>query len=124
MSQIPGTNVAAPVVPFDTTDVHPSHEALYGKGGYRTVADNAARDAIPAARREHGMLVFTIDSDKVWQLTGDLTTWVEFASASSDSLANLSDVQLTSPTSGDVLRYNGSKWADYSELNLTDGGNF
>jgi hypothetical protein len=40
------------------------------------------------------------------------------------SLATLSDVEITSADEGDVLRYNGSKWADYSELLLTDGGNF
>jgi hypothetical protein len=40
------------------------------------------------------------------------------------SLATLSDVQITSAADGDVLRYNGSKWADYAEIQLTDGGNF
>ena len=40
------------------------------------------------------------------------------------TLAGLTDVQITSAADGDVLRYNGSKWADYAEINLTDGGNF
>ena len=40
------------------------------------------------------------------------------------TLAELTDVQITSAAEGDVLRYNGSKWADHSELLLTDGGNF
>jgi hypothetical protein len=43
---------------------------------------------------------------------------------SATSLAELADVQLTAAAEGDVLRYNGSKWADYAEINLTDGGNF
>ena len=42
----------------------------------------------------------------------------------SSTLAGLTDVQITSAAEGDVLRYNGSKWADHSELLLTDGGNF
>lgn len=42
-----------------------------------TVADNTARDAIPADRREEGMWAYTIDTDKVWVLQGDLTSWVE-----------------------------------------------
>ncbi|MBU6222362.1 MAG: hypothetical protein KGR24_06370, partial [Planctomycetes bacterium] len=75
MAGIKGTNVAAPVVPFDTTDVHPSHEARYGKGGYRTAATTAERDAIPAARREAGMLVFVVVDSKVYRLGSDLTTW-------------------------------------------------
>lgn len=39
-------------------------------------------------------------------------------------LNGLSDVTITSATSGNVLRYNGSQWVNYSESNLTDGGNF
>jgi len=42
----------------------------------------------------------------------------------SSTLAGLADVQLTAAAEGDVLRYNGSKWADYAEIQLTDGGNF
>jgi hypothetical protein len=42
----------------------------------------------------------------------------------SSTLAGLTDVQITAAAEGDVLRYNGSKWADYAEVNLTDGGNF
>jgi hypothetical protein len=77
MAIIKGTNVLAPVVPFDTTDSHASHEARYGKGGYRSVADTAERDAIPALRREAGMLVFTINTQKAWRLNDNLTTWTE-----------------------------------------------
>jgi hypothetical protein len=44
--------------------------------------------------------------------------------AASEALNGLSDVTITSVAAGNVLRYNGSKWANYSESNLTDGGNF
>jgi hypothetical protein len=77
MSSIKGTNVLAPVVPFDTTDAHASHEARYGKGGYRSVADTAERDAIPALRREAGMAVFVTSLQKEYRLGSDLTTWSE-----------------------------------------------
>jgi hypothetical protein len=77
MSSIKGTNVLAPVVPFDTTDAHASHEARYGKGGYRSVADIAERDAIPALRREAGMLVLTLSDGIVWRLNNNLTTWTD-----------------------------------------------
>jgi hypothetical protein len=82
MSSIRGINVLAPVVPFDTTDSHASHEARYGKGGYRSVADIGERDAIPSLRRESGMLVCVLTDGKVWKLGSDLTTWSEFAVAS------------------------------------------
>jgi hypothetical protein len=84
MTQIKGTNVLAPVVPFDTTDSHASHEARYGKGGYRSVADTTERDGIPQPRREAGMLVHTASDGKTWKLSADLVSWTEFASASSD----------------------------------------
>lgn len=77
MASIKGTNVLAPVVPFDTTDAHASHEARYGRGGYRSVADQAERDAIPALRREAGMLVLTMSDGITWRLNDNLTTWTD-----------------------------------------------
>jgi hypothetical protein len=44
--------------------------------------------------------------------------------AASEALNGLSDVTITSVAAGNVLRYNGSKWVNYVETNLTDGGNF
>jgi len=79
MSGIQGTNIIAPVVPLDTTDVHPSHLALYGKGGYRTVATTTERDAIPSARREAGMLVWVTADSTAYQLGSNLTTWTTFS---------------------------------------------
>jgi len=77
---IVGQNLIAPVVPFSTADVHPSHLALYGKGGLRTVADTTERDAIPAARREAGMLVWVASLAAYQQLGSDLATWTAFSS--------------------------------------------
>lgn len=79
MAVIKGTNVVAPVVPLDTADVHPSHEARYGKGGYRSVATLAERDAIPPARREAGMLVYVSADDETWKLAADLVTWDQYS---------------------------------------------
>ena len=42
MSNIKGTNVASPIVPFTTDDTYATHEAKYGKGGFRTVQTIAA----------------------------------------------------------------------------------
>ena len=39
-------------------------------------------------------------------------------------LNGLNDVTIGIVASGDVLRYNGSQWVNYSEENLVDGGNF
>lgn len=77
MAAIKGTNVIAPVVPFSTTDTHATHEARYGRGGYRTVADNAERDAIPQLRREPGMLVWVASTQKAWRMNDNLSGWTE-----------------------------------------------
>lgn len=39
-------------------------------------------------------------------------------------LNGLTDVTIATVNSGDVLRYNGTQWVNYSEENLVDGGNF
>lgn len=57
MTKILGTNVASTVVPFTTLDSYPTHDARYGKGGYRSVSTIAERDSIPAPRRTVGMRV-------------------------------------------------------------------
>lgn len=85
MASIKGTNVLAPVVPFDSTDSHASHEARYGKGGFRSVSDTSERDAITQPRREAGMLVMTLSDGKTWKLASDLTTWSEFSAGLSSA---------------------------------------
>jgi len=47
------------------------------------------------------------------------------AQISNQSVLNgLTDVTIATVNSGDVLRYNGTQWVNYSEENLVDGGNF
>ena len=91
MSSLRGTNVLAPVVPFDTTDAHASHEARYGKGGYRSVADATERDAIPTLRREAGMLVWVTSLQKQYRLESDLTTWSEVVTSIESQIINGGD---------------------------------
>lgn len=40
------------------------------------------------------------------------------------SLPSSSDVEMTDIKTGDVLRWSGGKWRNYSETQLFDGGNF
>jgi len=80
MSKILGTNVAAPVVPFTTDDVYPSHVDEYGKGGLMALANVAARDAIPVGRLKLGMFVSTVEDETLWRLKSlDPVEWVAFA---------------------------------------------
>lgn len=69
MAKLTGTNVSAPLAPQDSADTYPTHLAQYGKGGWRTVATIAERNAIPAARLEPGSVAY-VEADKtpyLWQ---------------------------------------------------------
>jgi hypothetical protein len=122
MALIPGTNIAAPIVPGSTDDVFPTHDAQYGRGGYRAVANNAARDAIPAERRSAGMVVFTIATNLNWVLNADLTTW----RSSTPALENLQDVVINSKTENDIIMYDAVSraWVNKPQEVVVDGGNW
>lgn len=68
------------------SDVYPTHKAELCLGGYRSVADIATRDAIPAQRREEGMAVYVVADGKKYILKGgtDNTNWVEDAGGGAD----------------------------------------
>ena len=68
-------------------DVYPTHEAKFGKGGYRTVANIAERDDIPFERCEEGMLVTVLEDNTnnnetttyiLKQISRDDKTWKKF----------------------------------------------
>lgn len=61
-----GINLGAPILPATDEDIFPTHDARYGKGGYRSVANITERDAIPPARKEFGMVVHTRDDKLNW----------------------------------------------------------
>lgn len=78
MTAIKGTNVAAPIVPFDSADTYGTHDSTYGIGGWREVATTTIRDAIPSPRLRAGMLVYCADTNLTYKLDADLTTWRVF----------------------------------------------
>lgn len=73
-------NVTGTLAPTDTDDVYATHDSVYGKGGYREVADLLERNSITLARRSDGMLVYVQSEDKLYKLENGLenTNWVEF----------------------------------------------
>ncbi|QNE38998.1 hypothetical protein F1C16_05230 [Hymenobacter sp. NBH84] len=74
MSDIKGNNIGAPITPFTTEDIYPTHLAEYGKGGLRTVPDMAALNAIISARREWFMEVVVEATGKKYKLTKGLVS--------------------------------------------------
>ena len=83
MSNLYGTNVSATIKPFTTADNFPTHEAQYGKGGYRTVNSESDLTSISLERLEEGMLVYIKNNRKIYKYIGDTSTnnpndWEEF----------------------------------------------
>jgi hypothetical protein len=89
MAAIPGTVIGAQIVPSDSADTYSTHEDIYGKGGFRSVADLTERDSISTQRRKEGMLVFVTSEVKTYQLQGGITNsdWVLFDSGGSGSVS-------------------------------------
>ena len=56
------------VAPTNLADQYATHIDAFGKGGYRTLPDIAARDAIFDDRKSIGMLVYTESTDEIWKL--------------------------------------------------------
>lgn len=81
MADLKGTQVAASIVPFTDLDTYATHDAEYGKGGFRSVDTNEKRDAIPAARKVKGMVVRVNDTGLHWVWTG--SAWAEWLPKSS-----------------------------------------
>lgn len=91
MANIPGTNVAAMIVPFDDQDVFATHNDKYGRGGFRVCNTIAERDGISSLRRKAGMWVKVLSDDKIYELGADETnaSWREFTFNSNSSMGGI-----------------------------------
>ncbi|MEO0075010.1 MAG: hypothetical protein ABIK31_02745, partial [candidate division WOR-3 bacterium] len=109
---IPGTNIIDSIVPFTNFDNYPTHLAIYGKGGWRTVNSIAERDAIPSERREEGMVVHVLN-DNNYQLVGGITNthWQVLNISGSVGSVSKTYTQIGHGFSvGNVVYLNGSTW--------------
>ena len=59
--------LSAPVGVGASTDTFGTHYDYLGVGGFRSVADTTAMQAIPALRRRKGMLVYKIDNATIYK---------------------------------------------------------
>lgn len=96
MSSLYGTNVSATIKPFTTADNFPTHEAQYGKGGYRTVNSESDLTSISLERLEEGMLVYIKSNRKIYKYIGDTSTnnsndWEEFTVAAENEYYKVVD---------------------------------
>lgn len=50
-------SITGPLTTVNPSNTYATHDEGLGRGGYRTVANAGARDAIPAERRAPGMII-------------------------------------------------------------------
>lgn len=104
MAELKGTQVAASIVPFTDLDTYATHDAEYGKGGFRSVDTNEKRDAIPAARKVKGMVVRVNDTGLHWVWTG--SAWAEWLPKGSMVVDAALNATSTNPVQNKVITDN------------------
>lgn len=62
-NNLKGTVLYSGIVPTNIFDVYPTHSAIYGMGGFRSVKTIAERDAIPVERLEVGAKVLVSEQE-------------------------------------------------------------
>lgn len=77
MSNLKGTNVASGLTPFSSLDDYATHDALYGKGGYKSVATLAERDKIPKTRLTDGCMVFVRENNSKYVYNAETQTFTK-----------------------------------------------
>ena len=104
MAVIPGSvRVGGFIAPSDSTDTYATQSEEWGRGGWRTVADITARNAITADRRKIGMLVRVFDggtgTEKFYTLVGGIAdgNWTEqnFGGSAPTNMATVSTAAVT-----------------------------
>jgi hypothetical protein len=93
-----GTNIGAPVRPFDDRNTYATHVADEGQGGYHIVDTTALRNAIPYSRRELGMLCYCKDTLKTYKLISDPGSGSTSDTDWSDTLPKSTDILMTDST--------------------------
>ncbi len=101
------------------SNTFPLLEDIYVKGGYRSVADTTARDAINTGTLKPGTLVYTQADGKTWIYTA-ASTWVEKVSSAVGVYASQANFPTASASNPGALAFdqtthslfvaNGSAW--------------
>lgn len=110
-----GINVSAPIVPYTDQDTYPTHEAIYGKGGWKSVRTIEDLKAIPKGRLEDGCIVRVVES------SSSSRSAVEFYYDSSIKDGASIPSSITDPIEREVYPYKFRRWAPgYLPTKLSD----
>lgn len=101
MAELKGTQVAAIVVPFTDADKYATHDAEYGKGGFRSVSTIEDRDAIPVERKTEGMIVRVTANGLNYEWKNN--AWVEWLPKGNIVIDTALNVTSTNPVQNKVI---------------------
>lgn len=101
MAELKGTQVAAIVVPFTDADKYATHDAEYGKGGFRSVETIALRNAIPTERKTKGMVVRVNETGLHYYWNG--SAWTEWLPKGTMLVDAMFDIHSTNPVQNKVI---------------------
>lgn len=101
MAELKGTQVAAIVVPFTDADKYATHDAEYGKGGFRSVETIALRNAIPTERKTKGMVVRVNETGLHYYWNG--SAWTEWLPKGTMFVDAMFDINSTNPVQNKVI---------------------
>lgn len=101
MAELKGTQVAAIVVPFTDADKYATHDAEYGKGGFRSVETIALRDAISTERKTKGMVVRVNETGLHYYWNG--SAWTEWLPKGTMLVDAMFDIYSTNPVQNKVI---------------------
>lgn len=101
MAELKGTQVAAMVVPFTDADKYATHDAKYGKGGFRSVSTIADRDAIPVERKTEGMIVRVTANGLNYEWKNN--AWAEWSPKGNIVIDTALNVTSTNPVQNKVI---------------------
>ncbi len=62
MTKLLGTNIPSYISPYDSADKYPTHKAIYGQGGVRTVELQYGDYIAPIAKRSAGTIAISAGS--------------------------------------------------------------
>lgn len=101
MAELKGTQVAAIVVPFTDADKYATHDAEYGKGGFRSVETIDLRNAIPTERKTKGMVVRVNETGLHYYWNG--SAWTEWLPKGTMVVDAMFDINSTNPVQNKVI---------------------
>lgn len=101
MAELKGTQVAAIVVPFTDADKYATHDAEYGKGGFRSVETIDLRDEIPTERKTKGMVVRVNETGLHYYWNG--SAWTEWLPKGTMLVDAMFDIYSTNPVQNKVI---------------------